>query len=260
LIDANWPRPPEGVDEIGTTEEEWLPPLDALLRCSWSALMVTAHAPDHGRRLDRLVVVSPHPDDETLGVGGLIGLTAAAGVEVVVLAVTDGEAAYGPDWTRLAATRRREQRRAVRRLASRHPGRVRIVRLGVADGRVAAAGDRMVETIAAMCGPSVLCVGPARWDGHPDHEAAGVAAAAASTSTGAVHAEYPIWAWHWAKPAQLPLSRAVRLDLPVRIHEAKTSAVLAHRSQIRPTRRRGQPVLPPHVLRRFTRPFEVLFR
>jgi LmbE family N-acetylglucosaminyl deacetylase len=118
----------------------------------------------------------------------------------------------------------------------------------------------MVETIAAVCGPSVLCVGPARWDGHPDHEAAGEAAAAASTSTGAVHAEYPIWAWHWAEPAQLPLSRAVRLELPARIHKAKASAVLAHRSQTRPTRRHRQPVLPPHVLRRFTRPFEVLFR
>ena len=40
------------------------------------------------------VVVAPHPDDETLLSGGLIAHQARAGVPVIVLAVTDGEAAY----------------------------------------------------------------------------------------------------------------------------------------------------------------------
>ena len=39
------------------------------------------------------VVVAPHTEDETLLSGGLIAHQARAGVPVIVLAVTDGEAA-----------------------------------------------------------------------------------------------------------------------------------------------------------------------
>ena len=40
----------------------------------------------------RLVVVSPHPDDEVLACGGLMALAAQAGVAITVISVTDGEA------------------------------------------------------------------------------------------------------------------------------------------------------------------------
>ena len=40
------------------------------------------------------VVVSPHPDDETLGRDGLIARLRSKGIDVTVIAVTDGENAY----------------------------------------------------------------------------------------------------------------------------------------------------------------------
>ena len=40
------------------------------------------------------VVVAPHPDDEVLGVGGLLSLLARAGTAIHVVAVTDGEASH----------------------------------------------------------------------------------------------------------------------------------------------------------------------
>src|SRR5579871_4308225 len=40
------------------------------------------------------IVISPHPDDETLGAGGLIQFLVGSGVDVTVVAVTDGENAY----------------------------------------------------------------------------------------------------------------------------------------------------------------------
>ncbi len=46
-----------------------------------------------------VLVVAPHRDDETLGAGGLIAAQRSRGIEVRVVAVTDGEMAYG---TRLA--------------------------------------------------------------------------------------------------------------------------------------------------------------
>ncbi|HEX8933703.1 MAG TPA: hypothetical protein VF788_05850 [Pseudonocardiaceae bacterium] len=38
-------------------------------------------------------------------------------------------------------------------------------------------------------------------DGHPDHEAAGRSAASATGHTGAQRLSFPVWAWHWAQPA-----------------------------------------------------------
>src|ERR1700761_7210847 len=40
------------------------------------------------------LVVSPHPDDETLSVGGLIHFLTKSCIDVAVVAVTDGENAY----------------------------------------------------------------------------------------------------------------------------------------------------------------------
>ena len=42
----------------------------------------------------RAVVLAPHPDDEVLGVGGLLALPARAGSRVLIVAVTDGEASH----------------------------------------------------------------------------------------------------------------------------------------------------------------------
>jgi LmbE family N-acetylglucosaminyl deacetylase len=41
-------------------------------------------------RFERLVVVAPHPDDEVLGCGGTLAAETAAGIDVVVVFVTDG--------------------------------------------------------------------------------------------------------------------------------------------------------------------------
>ncbi len=54
-----------------------------------------------------LVVVAPHPDDETLGLGATMAQLAARGVDVSVVSVTDGGAAY-PE---LAAADQRDSRR-----------------------------------------------------------------------------------------------------------------------------------------------------
>ena len=82
-----------------------------------------------------LVVVAPHPDDETLGLGATAAHLVASGVDVQVVSVSDGGAAQtgaSPlDPTRLEATRRGELLRATRVLGVPPP-----LSLGLPDGQL----------------------------------------------------------------------------------------------------------------------------
>lgn len=46
---------------------------------------------------ERVIVIAPHPDDETLGCGGTIKLLSEAGKKVKVVFLTSGDKAAGPD-------------------------------------------------------------------------------------------------------------------------------------------------------------------
>ena len=77
---------------------------------TWSALL--GGLPAWEPPSERMLVVAPHPDDETLGAGGLIAYQRSRGVEVTVAAVTDGERAYA-DSRGLGETRVLEQAEAL---------------------------------------------------------------------------------------------------------------------------------------------------
>ena len=104
---------------------------------------------------------------------------------------------------------------------------------------------------------------PWRGDRHPDHEAAGWAAATAAVRTGSVFAEYPVWMWHWAAPGDpaVPWDRARAHVVAGDAHDAKLRAVAAFTSQIADLSPdpADRAVLPPQVLDRLTGRTEVFF-
>lgn len=209
----------------------------------------------------RAVVVAPHPDDEILGAGGLIRALALAGTRVEVWAVTDGEKCFGPlaagPARALARRRAEETREALRRLGV---AGVPLRRLGVADGEVLASADDVASEIAAALGPGDLCVATWRGDGHPDHEAVGLAAADAAARSGCALLEYPVWAWYWADPdsPSLPRRSARVLRLDRLAAAAKRRAISAFASQLGAGPQGQAPVLPAAVVGYFRRPGEVL--
>ncbi|WP_067502567.1 PIG-L deacetylase family protein [Actinoplanes sp. TFC3] len=204
------------------------------------------------------LVVAPHPDDEILGVAGLMATLGAADLA----AVTDGEASH-PDSsvytrTELAQIRRAETAEALHRLGL---GAARVHRLGQRDGGIdeGAVADALIPLLSE----GRWCLTTWREDGHPDHEAVGRAAAKACASTGARLLEFPIWAWHWATPGdrRVPWDRARRIDLSPSAQAAKQAAIAAFPSQIAPLgpAEADAAILPPHIIERFTRSFEVVF-
>lgn len=232
-----------GPADRGTSEEAWITAghLDTL-----PPLILPA--------CRRVVVVAPHPDDEVLAAGGLLQALAGRGARVEICAVTDGEAAYGSPSPALAAVRDGEARLALLRLGLRRPLRRR---LRLPDGGVSAHAGELETYLRECLAAGDVCVAPWRYDGHPDHEAAGRASATAATATGAALLEYPVWWWHWADPDALAGVDMARLDLAPPQRAAKEAAIRVFRSQIQ----RGDcaPVLPGFVLAHFRRPFEVFF-
>lgn len=233
--------------EPGTPESSWL---------AWSA--VREALPLELGEVDRLVVVAPHPDDEVLGAAGLMRRATAEGRSIRILSVSDGEASHPgvPDARALAERRRRETGEALVRLGLD----VEVLHLGLPDGRVDRHRTEVAVALAELLGPGTMCVAPWRHDGHPDHEASGAAAVAATEATGATLVEYPVWAWHWATPgAGLPAAPLRRLDLTPDERAAKHHAIDAFESQIHPLPESPDDpvVLPPAVLDRFRRAFEV---
>ena len=246
---AHVPPPQFDVADPGPAEAAWRAAIDRVVLPRWSP-----------GAAGLVVVVSPHPDDETLAIGGLLHDLVASGWRVRLASVTDGEAAY-PAVSELGAIRRGELTGALDRLGMADA--TVIHHLELPDGRVArheAALERMLEPL--VDGASWV-LAPWREDGHPDHEACGRAAAAVVERghCGPIRF-FPVWAWHWAAPgspaARTIIAAAERHDPSPRALHAKVAALASFASQ--QDGALGPPILPAHVLARYARPFEVLLR
>lgn len=208
----------------------------------------------------KLWLLAPHPDDEVLGLGGSLARLSSLGADLSVVSVTDGEASHqgSTAWPpeRLVETRPVEMRRSLEQLGIVAD----IVRLGLPDGDVTAHRQDLIDALLPLVSADDLLLATCRFDGHPDHEACGHAAVAVARRTGAQVFEYPVWMWHWASPHEplIPWSRARRITLGEVTVGHKRDAIGEFHSQLEPDGMRP-PVLPPYVLPRFTRPFEVVF-
>lgn len=210
------------------------------------------------RQLDRdelaapALVLAPHPDDETLGCGGIIALKRRLGAEVTIVVATDGRGSHARlvDPDRLAVQRRAE---AIDAAAALGVGRDDVVFLDIHDGELDVAAAGAATDLARLLDerrPAQLFA-PSRWEPVADHAAASDLArlAAAAADHRVTIMEYPVWLWHgWPHaPLDRPLRprallSAVRSSwrvahrFPVRVAlgdalEAKRRALAAHRSQ-----------------------------
>jgi LmbE family N-acetylglucosaminyl deacetylase len=200
------------------------------------ALPIRAFADTFGQTTT--LILAPHPDDESLGCGGMIAEACAAGNPPVVVILTDGSKshprsrAYPAD--RLRALREEEAKAALSLLGL---GQERLFFLRYPDGdapREGAALAEAAETLAALiaeygCGMMAVSW---RHDPHCDHAAAAAIAAYACRLAGARLVAYPVWAW--SLPSDMVIDeapiRGFRLEISRHL-SAKRAAIAAHRSQ-----------------------------
>lgn len=212
------------------------------------------------------LVLAPHPDDESLGCGGLIAACCARGTPPLVAVLTDGAMSHPASRAfpaaRRVALRAAETRAAVAALGL-PPERLHFLGLsdGAAprDGPALEAAARRVAALARDAGAATIL---ATWehDPHPDHVAAQAIARRAAALAGARVVSYPVWGWALPPRRRLAVDDVVgvRIDIAAEL-AAKRRAIAAHASQA------GGVIeddaagfrLPPALLAAAERPFEV---
>jgi LmbE family N-acetylglucosaminyl deacetylase len=215
----------------------------------------------------RVLVVAPHPDDESIGCGGLIALLVKRGVEINIVFITDGDASHTSSSShppeRLASIRRSEANAALAILGV-HNSRIQFCHLR--DRFVPTKdSDGFAEAVEAARGllkslrPATLVI-PSIQDAHGDHQAACVIWREAAGRVAGLPSrilEYLVWpgsdeADHFASALILDIATVLPL---------KHRAIEAHRSQhgLIVTDEPGGFVLPASLLARAEAPYEAFF-
>jgi LmbE family N-acetylglucosaminyl deacetylase len=183
-----------------------------------------------------VLVLAPHPDDESLGCGGLIAACAAAGIVVAVALLTDGAGSHPGSASHppsvLARLRADETRAA---LAELGVGAAALHELGWPDQAAPLAGANFELAVAQLVALARgLGAGSivAAWAGDPhcDHVAGAAIAEAAARETGARLLSYPVWGWTLPEGPVDGGGAAVRLDVGAFLAR-KRRAIACHRSQ-----------------------------
>lgn len=187
-----------------------------------------------------LLVVAPHPDDETLGCGGAIALLKSQQQDVRILVISDGTGSH-PHSKRypaaaLCALRQSETLRAMDILGVPDTA---VSFLNLPDTAVPQAKSSDFPSAVHRCQiylsslpPLKTILIPWRYDPHCDHQATYQLIKAVADPTVRL-LEYPIWDWDSQQQKALPESVAIapwRLDIGPVI-ALKQQAISAYRSQ-----------------------------
>ncbi|WP_158285862.1 MULTISPECIES: PIG-L deacetylase family protein [unclassified Caulobacter] len=236
---------------------------------AWDALVNQAYTIDESvlEGLSAMLVIAPHPDDETLGCGGLLSRAADHGLRPRVAFLTNGEGSHprSPSWSpeRLAEQRRAE---AIQALDVLGVPRSDILFLDWPDGcprpRGLAAYQQTLETLEDWCGAftpwSVWT--PWRGEAHGDHLAAAMLGAdlAGMLARDVALMEYLVWGWTDPDLLQRHGARNVWGLACADLIERRQRALAAHATQLGMiTDDRTGFVLPPEIAALVERPFEI---
>lgn len=193
----------------------------AVPESAWPALLAVRSLTGQGPILGpapkgRILTLSAHPDDDTIGAAGTLALATQAGAQVTAVVATNGEASVGTGKSpALVGHARTDDARA----AFMHLGIDDVRFLDRPDGALEDDTDltALLAEVLRDVQPDVIFV-PWRLDGHADHQALHQALLATSM-------DEAVELWCYETWAPLPPNRAVNIT---RTADRKAAALAAH--------------------------------
>ena len=180
---------------------------------------------------DNVLVISPHPDDLEIGMGGTVAKFTESGANVVSIVVTDGRRStslYGLSEDEMVELRASEVRNATAVLGIGY-----LILLGLTDLRSAENGISFVTALKEAVkrfSPSEIYMPHPEIDKHPTHRA--VSSAALEALRGMDRGLLPEGLRIWCYEVWTPLPSYDRIeDISLQMH-VKEAAINAHQSQI----------------------------
>ncbi len=204
----------------------------------------TVTVDDGSDDVERILVVTAHPDDVDFGAAGSVAVWTSRGIEVSYCIATDGDAG-GSDHSitraEMAAIRREEQL-----LAARAVGVTDVTFLGFPDGRVTPSLElrEAISRVIRIVRPGrVVTQSPDRnwariYASHPDHLATGEAAACAVYPDARNPFAFPELLEEGLEPHTVPelwlmtTERSNRVVDATDVYERKLAALKSHASQV----------------------------
>jgi len=220
----------------------------------------------------RVVVFSPHPDDETLACGGTIAKTVHQGNEVYVVTMTDGRNSHrfvlhidkDPTPEEISAIRRSEARQAAEILGVKQDN---LVFLDFEDGSLShniSEAKARVRDILANLNPNMIFI-PSEYDIQKDHRATNMIVSLALKELALQLAVYAYVVWPDSRKLQRSLrtllgalrpATVIRIDISDFI-QIKKKAMSVYKSQstlLFPSQ--NKPILDEYTLANLMRPTE----
>ena len=199
--------------------------------------------PDELHTIGNVLVIAPHPDDESLGCGGTVALLRERGFAVHVLFVSDGtlshpnSPAYPTD--RLRQLRESEALEALQ-ILNVPPEQATFMRqkdrqVATPDSPAFADAVEFIRKLLVSLNPATVLI-PWRRDPHPDHRASWqlLNGAVQQLPTRPRILEYPIWLWELGNETDMPGSDEMTVwRVPIAsVMTQRNRAIAAHRSQV----------------------------
>ncbi|RYP83903.1 PIG-L family deacetylase [Nocardioides guangzhouensis] len=154
--------------------------------------------PDPLAGADRVLVVSAHPDDETIGAGRLVAGFPGPAVAVTMTAGERCLAGEGVDAVDIGVRRVAEWRSAVSAL-----GAEALETQRWPDGQLDRHQAEVARLLVRLAQPGDVLLVPWRHDPDRDHRALGAAAVEAAAVAGVRVVEYPVWAPYLRTPHEV---------------------------------------------------------
>ena len=218
------------------------------------------HLPELKFQTSKVIIIAPHPDDETLGLGGMIQRLSQLGFPPYVIILSKGERSH-QDCCNLSLENIKNKRIALATTALEHLSlpEDHLFFLDFPDSAIDATDKEMIslQRLINRLSPEMIFI-PHRQEGWPDHVKTAEAITKIIRDKVDIY-EYIVWAWYY-NVWRFNWRNAMILRMSPEEHKTKSEAIDIYTQALAPCGKPWSGVLPKLLIKACTWNCELFFR